>query len=169
MSTPVILYTSAGMPIGARAVVTFYRPPSASDGLTPANNVAQVVAAGGEGAATNLGSYVIEDLTLDLPGTTVERMGTYGEDTDKALVRKSPTLNMTAQMASAGTPTLAPGDFCNLNIGMKATSTGGSPVLIATSRWFLDGDSISMNQNQANKFGLKLAFDRQNSGAITEF
>jgi hypothetical protein len=165
--TPVILYTSAGMPIGTRAVVHFYRPTNASDGLTPASNVAAVMAAGV--LTTDLGAFVIEDLTLDLPGTLVERNGAYGEDGDKALVRKSPTLNMTAQMAGAGTPTLCPGDYCEIAIGMQKTSTPTVLVPIATSRWFLDGDSISMNQNQANKFALKLQFDRQNSGAITEF
>jgi hypothetical protein len=167
MATPVILYTSAGMPIGARAVISFYRPVAISDGLTPANQIAEVMAAG---TLTNsVGAFVIEDLTLDLTGGLVERHGIYGEDTDKAVVRKSPTLNLTAQMASSGTPTLAPGDYCEINIGMKITSTAGSPVPVATSRWFLDGNSISMNQNQANKFALKLQFDRQNSGAITEW
>jgi len=153
------------MPIGARAVVTFHRPTATNDAL--GLGIANVMAAGAAG--TVLGQYVIEDLTLDLTGTLVERMGTYGEDADKALVRKSPTLSMTAQMAGAGTPTLCPGDYCEIAIAMMATSTPAVPTPVATSRWFLDGSSIAQNQNQANKFALKLQFDRQNSGAITEF
>jgi hypothetical protein len=165
MATPVILYTSAGMPIGARAVITFHRPTTTAD--ANGNNIANVMAAGAAG--TVLGNYVIENLTLDLPATAVERMGTYGEDKDAAVVRKRPTLNMTAQMAAAGVPTLAPGDYCEISIGMTAASTGAAPVPVATSRWFLDGDSITQDQNAANKFALKLQLDRENSGAIIEF
>jgi hypothetical protein len=168
MATPVILYTSAGMPLGARAIITFYRPPVTTD--TFGNSIASVVGVGAAATGTNLGNYVIEDLTLDLPGTLVERMGTYGEDRDKALVRKAPTLNMTAQMASAGTPTLCPGDYMEVNIGMEATSTASVPVPVPTTRWFLDGNSVSQNQNQANKFALKLQLDRDNSSAsLKEF
>lgn len=174
MATPVILYTTAGMPLGARAIVKFYRPPAAADtsgnfqGVT-APNVAQVVPAGSASTGTLLGSYILESFTLALTGTTAERMGTYGEDLDKAVVRKSPTFNCVAQMAGAGTPTLCPGDYFEVNIGMTAASTTASPVSIATSRWFLDGDSITGDQNQANKFGLKAQFDRVNSGNIIEF
>jgi hypothetical protein len=168
MITPVILYTTAGMPIGARALVTFYRPPASADSTVTTNIaspplVAQVVPFGSEGTGTNLGTYVIEDLGLDLSGNDLARMDSYGADADKALVRKTPTLSMTAQMGSAGTVTLCPGDYCALLLGMAATSTGASPVGIPTSRWFVTSDSIPMNQNQANKFNLKLAFDRQNS------
>lgn len=156
------------MPIGPRAIVTFYRPPTTTDGF--GNAVASVVPYGSESSGTSLGSFVIEDLTLDLNGTLIERMGTYGEDTDAALSRKRPSLNLTAQMAGAGTPTLCPGDYCAINIGMQASSTTGSPVSIPLSRWFLQGDSVAANQNQANKFGLKLHLDRQNSApTLKEF
>ena len=162
MTTPVILYTTAGGPIGARAYIQFYRPPTTTDAL--GNAVASVVPFGSETNGTAVGgSTVIEDITLDLPGGLVARMGTYGEDRDKAIVRKAPTLNMTAQMAGLGTPTLCPGDYCAISIGWTITSTTASPVQIPTTRWFLDADSITMNQNQFNKFGLKLQFDRDNS------
>jgi len=167
-TTPVILYTSAGMPIGARAIVTFYRPPVTTDAF--GNSVASVVAVGNAASGTNLGNYVIEDLSLELAAKSVDRDGTYGEDTDSALVRQKPKLNLTAQMAGAGTPTLCPGDYVELNIGMKASSTVATPAAIATSRWFLDGNSVSANQASANKFGLKLNLDRQNSSAsLIEF
>ena len=168
MATPVILYTSAGMPIGSRARVAFFRPTATSDGLTPANTLADTMAAGVLTNAAGL-ACVIEDLSLELAGNVVEREGIYGEDSDVALVRKRPKLNLTAQMASGGTVTLCPGDYCELIIGTKITSTKGTPVPMVTSRWFLDANSISQTQNAANKFSLKLNLDRENSGAITEF
>lgn len=168
MATPVILYSTAGMPIGSRARVTFYRPTNTSDGLTPANTIADVMAAGVLTNAAGL-ACVIEDLSLELGGSLVEREGIYGEDTDAALVRKRPKLNLTAQMASGGTVTLCPGDYCEIVIGTKITSTKATPVPMATSRWFLDANSISQTQNAANKFSLKLNLDRENSGALTEF
>jgi hypothetical protein len=70
---------------------------------------------------------------------------------------------MTAQMAAAGTPTLCPGDYCMLFLGMKANSTGEVPVPIPASRWFIGTDGITGNQNAANKFGLSLIHDRVNS------
>lgn len=176
--TSVILYNSNGMPLGARAIVQFFRPPNADDpspnyaaGVTKPK-IASVVAFGQEVAqGTSLGNCVIEDVGFNPAGSLVERMGTFGEDNgDPSLVRKSPSLSMTAQMAAAGVPSLMPGDFCVLFLGMKANSTGAAPVPIAASRWFVGSDSISGNQNAANKFGLQLHFDRANSDpALSEF
>jgi hypothetical protein len=168
MLTPVILYTSAGMPIGARAVIAFYRPTTTNDAL--GLPVANVIAAGSASTGVALGNFVIEDLTLDMTGTVVRREGTYGQDADAAVVRKNPTLNLTAQMAGAGSVTLCPGDYMEVNIGMTAASTVAAPASIPTTRWFLDGNSLSANQNQANKFALKLQLDRENSNAsLKEF
>lgn len=173
--TPVILYTSAGIPVGARAIVKFYRPPSADDtspnyaaGVTKPK-VAQPVAFGAEATGTDLGSFVIEDVGIELSGSVSARGGTFGEDVgDPALVRKDPTLSMTAQMAAAGTPTLCPGDYCVLYLGMKATSTAAAPVPIPASRWFVNSDSIA--QSGVNKFGLRLSLDRVNSDPnLSEF
>ena len=133
MSTPVILYSTAGVPVGSRLNVIFYRPTTTSDGLTPASNIADVMSAGTLTNAVGIAA-VIENVTMDLAGSLVMREGTYGETADKRLVRKDPTLNLTAQIGSYGTPTLCPGDYIEIVIGLKITSTAGTPVPIATSR-----------------------------------
>lgn len=175
MQTPVILYTSAGIPIGPRAVVTFYRPASAADttGTYPAGYtapaVAAVVAFGGESGATSLGNFIIEDLSLDLPSTEYSQSGTFMEDLNNpAVVRGKPALSLKATMAGAGTPTLCPGDFISIAVGMKATSTPAAIVPCPVSRWVVTGDNI--NTSGVNSFGLKLSLDRVNSDpALKEF
>ncbi len=168
MATPVILYSSAGVPVGSRLNVIFYRPTSTSDGLTPANTIADVMAAGVLTNAVGVAA-VIENVSMDLNSSSVDREGTYGEDTDFREVRKRPMLNLTAQIGSYGTPTICPGDYIEIIIGLKITSTAATPVPMATSRWVVTGNGVSNGQNQAGKFGLKLKLDRQNSGALTEF
>lgn len=168
MTTAAILYNSAGLPIGARAKVSFFRPPSAPDttGTYPAGftapSVAAVVPFGSETSGTYLGDYIIEALGAELNGTKMDRRGMFEEAAGQpSLVREDPTLSLTAQMASAGVPTLCPGDYCNIFVGMQATSTGAALVPIPASRWFVGKDSIS--GSQVNKFGLSLHLDRTNS------
>lgn len=168
MPTPVILYTSQGIPIGPRAVVTFYRPVSAADntGTYPAGYtpplVAGIIPFGGEAGGTNLGNFVIEDLSLNLNSTSQMQKGAFTESLDNpAIVRGSPTLSLQALMASAGTPSLCPGDYIAISIGMQATSTGAAPAPVPVSRWVVTGDNITTNG--VNKFGLTLMLDRPNS------
>jgi len=166
--TPAVLYNSAGLPLGSRAVVNFYRPTYAADttGIYPAGytapNVANVISFGNVGNGTLLGSYIIEDLSLELAGAPMGRTGIFSEDSgDPSLVRKDPKLSLTAQMAGAGTPTLCPGDYCQISVGMTAASTTAAPAQVPASRWFVDSDSVQ--GSQVNKFGLKLSLDRVNS------
>ena len=168
MATPVILYSSAGVPVGSRLNVIFYRPTSTSDALTPANTIADVMAAGTLTNPVGIAA-VIENVTINLAGSLVAREGTYGETTDKRLVRKDPTLDLTAQIGSYGTPTLCPGDYIEIVVGLKISSTAATPVPMATSRWFIASNSDTNGQNQAGKFSLKMELDRQNSGALIEF
>jgi hypothetical protein len=161
MSTPVILYNSAGIPIGPRAVVQFYRPPTTAD----ANGylVANVVPFGSETSGTAIGlPVVIEGLSINLSGSAVGQMGTYGEPLDNAsLVRGTPTLTIESFIAAAGSPTLMPGDYISINIGMTATSTASSPVPIPASRWFIGSNGIATNG--ANKNSCQMILDRTNS------
>jgi hypothetical protein len=175
MLTPVQLYTSAGIPVGPRAVINFYRPPSAADtsGIYPAGyaapNVAAQIGPGLEANGTGLGIFVVEDLTLDFNGTPYMQKGAFMESLDNpTVVREGPTLNMTVLMASGGVPSLMPGDYCGINIGMKATSTGSAPVPIALSRWVVGKNGLSTNG--INKFSLNLILDRPNSSPnLVEF
>lgn len=166
LATPVILYTTAGMPVGARANIPFYRPNTTNDSL--GNAIANVVPFGSESSGgTQLGgqtnTYVVEDIRFDPKGSVAKRAGTYGEERDKSLQRQDPSLSMTVQMASAGTPTICPGDYILIAIGMAVSSTGSAQVPIANTRWFVTADGISMQGNQANKFSVTFEFDRENS------
>src|ERR1700744_2830556 len=98
--TPVILYNSAGMPIGSRALIPFYRPPSAADttGSYPAGytapSVAAIVPFGQEGTAVLLGAYLIETIGMNMNGNELSRTGVFGEDLgDGSLVRGKITLS----------------------------------------------------------------------------
>jgi hypothetical protein len=166
LATPVVLYTTAGMPLGARALIPFYRPLTTADAL--GNQIANVIPFGNESSGgTQLGGagnlYTVESLSLDLKGTNVMRNGTYGEDKDKSVVRSSPSLRASVQMATAGTPTICPGDFILIALGMKVGSTGASPSPIANTRWYVPTNGVTMDQNQANKFNVTFELDRDNS------
>ena len=165
--TPVILYNSAGVPIGPRAIVQFYRPTNTLNAATGAYE-ADVIAAGAEGNPVG-DPVAIEGLSISFNGTPVGQNGTYGEPLDnESLVRGSPTLNIDTFIKSNGTPTLLPGDYCNLNIGMKITSTAATPVPIPSSRWFIPSNGIATNG--ANKNSAQLRLDRPNSDpTLSEF
>lgn len=165
-ATPVILYTTAGMPIGARANIPIYRPATTNDAL--GNAIANVVPFGSESSGgTQLGgsgvTYLVEDIAFDPKGGLANRPGTYGEKTDKAVVRDDPSLRMTIQMKGAGTPTICPGDYILISMGWAVGSTPTAPVAIANTRWFVTADGISMAGNQANKFNVTFELDRDNS------
>lgn len=168
-STPVILYSASGIPIGpvgaVRALIQFYRPTAAADsaGL---QNVAGVVAAGSEGTgAAAVGSPIaVSDLALELTSVTHKTTGVYGQsNNDPTVVRGDPTLNCGTFIQAAGQPMLCPGDFCNLVIGTKVTSTAGTPAYCASSRWVVGSNSL--NTAGPNKWSLRLELDRTNSAA----
>lgn len=163
-STPVILYSPSGQPIGPaggiRALLQFYRPPVTADaaGLV---NLAQPVALGA-GNITVGGPVAVSELSLELDSTTHETTGRYGEpNNDPTVMRGSPKLNCGTFVQAAGQPMLAPGDFVELSIGTKQTSTPGAPVYEPVSRWVITGNSLGTSG--VNKYSLKLELDRVNS------
>ena len=165
-STPVILYSAAGTPIGpagaVRALLQFYRPGVVADAANLAN-IAQPVAAGAGSIAVGL-PIAVSELSLELDSTTLMTTGRYGESSnDPTVLRGNPKLNCGTFIQAAGTPMIAPGDFVELSIGTTQTSTAGTPVYEPTSRWVVDSNSLSTAGN--NKWGLKLALDRVNSAA----
>ena len=172
MATPVQLCTTSGLPIGSFVSVAIYR-------VTPANvtingssiSVATAPAAGAlASGATLLGNYLFEKAVLTPDAKVVERMGAIGEDADWAMLRGNPKMSVTAQQASVGTPSLMNGDCFEIGIGMKLTSTAGSPAPIATTRWVIIGDSINYDAGDPTKFSCSCRLDRQNSSAsLTEF
>ena len=172
MATPVILYTSAGMPIGSYAGVPLFRvtPGSVSINGTP-YSVATAPAFGTlGGGATALGTYVCEKASLSLKGREVQRMDSIGTPSDKSLLRDDPDLTMTLQAANIGTPSLMPGDCMEISIGMKGSSTTGAPVPIASSRWFLKANGINYDSGDPTKFSATFSLDRQNSSpSLSEF
>ena len=172
MTTPVILYSASGTPIGPagsiRAIIQFYRPSSALD----AAGLNYVAAAGPAfGVTANpVGSPIaVSELGIDFNSTTHKTTGRYGEDNnDPTVMRGSPSLNCGSFIQAQGQPTLMPGDYCELAIGMKISSTAATPVPAPTSRWVVTGDSIATSG--PNKFSLKLELDRPNSDpALKEF
>ena len=167
MAIPIFLYTTAGMPIGGFQSVPIYR-------ITPANVTingasVSVVTAPAAGAlasgATSLGNFLIEKATLTPDAKIVERMGAFGEDADWSMLRGNPKMNITVQQASVGTPTVMNGDVFECAVGMKLTSTSGTPAPIATSRWVIIGDSINYDAGDPTKFTCSCRLDRQGSSA----
>ena len=163
-STPVILYSASGQPIGPaggiRALLQFYRPPVAAD-PTGLVNVAQPVALGA--GAIAVGSPIaVSDMSLELDSTTHTTTGRYGEpNNDPTVMRGQPKLNCGTFIQSAGQPMLAPGDFIEVSIGTKQTSAPGTPVYEPVSRWVVTGNSLGTAG--VNKWSLKLELDRVNS------
>lgn len=167
MLTPVILYTTAGMPIGAFASIAMYRVTPASVTINgTAYQVATAPATGGLAAGSaSLGNYLCERLNLNTAGKLVSRMGAIGEDSDDALIRQKPTLTGVFQAAGNGTPSLMPGDAFEAQIGFAPTSTVAVPVLVALSRWFIDKNGINYDAGDPTKFSATFILDRQNSSA----
>ena len=168
MSVPVQLYTSAGLPVGPRAKIQFYRPPTTTDAL--GSTVAQVVAFGSESSGTAVGSLVVtEDVTMDFSGQEFSQKGTYMEDlSNPTIVLGKPSLSITGLISSGGQPTVLPGDYCSINVGLQIGSTGASPSLIPASRWVVLSDGITTNG--VNKMSLKLILDRPNSSpSLSQF
>jgi hypothetical protein len=130
------------------------------------NYVASIVAAGAEATGTALGPpVVVEDLTMDFEGQSFSQKGTYMESLNNpTIVRGDPKLNMTVLMSGAGMPTLMPGDYIGVNVGMTAASTNAVPASIPMSRWVVNANSVMTAG--VNKMGLKLELDRPNS-AVT--
>ena len=163
-STPVILYSASGQPIGPaggiRALLQFYRPGVAADAAGSVN-LAQVVAQGA-GAIAVGGPIAVSDMSLELDSTSHETTGRYGEpNNDPTIMRGNPKLNLGTFVQAAGQPMIAPGDFIEVSIGTKQTSTAGAPVYEPVSRWVVDGNSIGTAG--INKWSLKLSLDRVNS------
>lgn len=163
-STPVILYSAAGTPIGpagaVRALLQFYRPGVTADAAGLAN-IANVVAAGA-GSITVGTPIAVSDLSLELDSVTHRTTGRYNEsNNDPTIVRGDPKLNCGTFIQGSGQPMIAPGDFVELSIGTTQASTNGTPVYEPTSRWVVDGNSLSTAGN--NKWALKLCLDRVNS------
>ena len=128
-STPVILYSASGTPIGPaggiRALIQFYRPSVAPDVAGLANIAAPVVLGAGANAVGT--PIAVSDLSLELDSVTHNTTGRYGEsNNDPIIMRGSPKLNCGTFIQSAGQPLLAPGDFCELSIGTKITSAAAS-------------------------------------------
>jgi len=170
-STPVILYSAAGTPIGPaggiRALLQFYRPTSALDSAA----LAYVAAPVALGAGTNaVGSPIaVSDLSIEFNSVTHTTTGRYGENSnDPTVMRGAPTLNCGTFIQSAGEALLAPGDFVELSIGTKITSTAAAPVYCPTSRWVVTTNSLATAGN--NKWSLRLELDRINSDpSLKEF
>jgi hypothetical protein len=163
-STPVILYSASGTPIGPaggiRALLQFYRPTVAADAAGLANIAAPVALGAGANAVGTL--IAVSDLTLEFDSVSHNTTGRYGEsNNDPTIMRGSPKLNCGTFIQSAGQPLLAPGDFCELSIGTKITSNAATPVYEPLSRWVIDGNSLATSG--PNKWSLKLALDRVNS------
>jgi hypothetical protein len=163
-STPVILYSASGSPIGPaggiRALLQFYRPPVQPDaaGLV---NIAQPVALGAGGNPVGA-PIAVSELTLELPSTTLKTTGRYGENNnDPTIMRGEPVLNCGTFIQSAGQPMIAPGDFAELSIGTKVSSTALAPAYEPISRWVVTSNSLATQGN--NKWALKLELDRVNS------
>jgi hypothetical protein len=161
--TAQILYAADGTPIGPRAIVNIYRPPTTTVTIGGTNfSQASVVPFGGEGAATLLYAAIISDLSLSMNGKVYGRTGTFMEDlNDPVIVRGTVKLSLTAEIASANTPLLCAGDFLNLNIGNQAGSSDGNPLAIPTTRWVADANSLATSG--INKYSLSLNLDRVNS------
>lgn len=160
------------MPIGSFAAVTFYRVTPASVSINGTSySIATAPAAGGlSTGGTSLGAYLVEKATLSPKGKLVTRTDAIGTPADKSLLRDDPELTLTVQAASVGTPSLMPGDAIEIAIGMKSTSTSGTPAPIATSRWFIKQGGINYDAGDPTKFQLTLELDRQNSATtLVEF
>lgn len=169
-TTPVILYTTSGIPIGGFAAISLYRVTPTAQAINGTNY--QVVVAPASGAlaagAALLGVYLAEKLSLDLAGNLVGRTDAIGANLDKALIRKDPTLKVTLQCASGGTPSLMPGDCFEAHIGSTAASTAAVPVPIPLSRWFIQANGINFDAADPTKFQVTMELDRQNSAATLQ-
>ena len=161
MSTPVVLYNSAGLKVGPQLIVQFYRPPTANDAL--GNPVAQVVPYGLEANGTAVGApVVIDNVTMDFNATAMSQKGTYTEDLNNpVVVRDKPALNVDILVASGGQPTILPGDYCLIRVGLAINSTGAAPVQCPASRWVLPKSGVATAG--INKQSATLELDRVNS------
>jgi hypothetical protein len=160
------------MPIGAFASISMYRVTPASVSINGTSySIATAPASGGlSSGATLLGTYLAEKAGLSPKGKLVQRTDAIGTPSDKSLLRDDPELSMTLQSASIGTPSLMPGDCMEVNIGMKATSTAGTPAPIALTRWFIKNDGINYDAGDPTKFTVTFELDRQNSAStLAEF
>ena len=172
MLTPVILYSSAGSPIGPaggiRALLQFYRPTTALD-AAGLDYIAATGPASGAGSNPVGAPVAVSDLSLELSGKDVMTTGRYGEpNDDPTIIRDGPKLNCGTFVQAAGQPLLAPGDYVDLSIGTKITSTAGTPVYCPLSRWVVGANSLATSG--PNKWSLKLILDRVNSDpALKEF
>lgn len=160
------------MPIGSFAAVPIFRVTPTTQSINGTSfSVAVAPAAGAlSGGATNLGTYLFEKCSLKPDGKVVERMGTIGEDADWSFLRGNPKMDITAQQASGGTPSVMNGDCFEIQIGMKASSTATVPAPIAVTRWVIIGDTINYDSGDPTKFTCSCRLDRQNSSAsLAEF
>ena len=165
-TTPVQLYTSAGMPIGGFGAIAMYRiAPSSVTVNGVSYSISTAPASGSLSGSTSLGTFIFEKLSLSLGGNLIERMDAMGTTSDKTLLRKDPRLTATIQAAGVGTKTLCPGDAFEDFIGYGSSSTTGSPVLNVLSRWFIVDDGINFDAANPTIFTATFALDRQNSSS----
>ena len=160
------------MPIGGFASVHFYRITPASVSINGTSySIATAPATGAIATGSvDLGAFLIEKAALNLKGNLLRRSDAIGTPADKSLLRDDPTLTLTIQAGSIGTPTLVPGDCIEIQIGMKATSTSGTPAAIPLSRWFITADGVNYDAGDPTKFQVTMELDRQNSAAtLVEF
>ena len=164
-STPVILYSASGNPIGpaggVRALLQFYRPSVAADaaGLV---NIAVPGPASGAPANPVGNPIAVSELSLEFNSTTHKTTGRYGEsNNDPTVMRGDPTLDLGTYIQSAGQPMLAPGDYIEVSIGTTIASTAGTPIFEPISRWVIT--STGLSTAGVNKWKLKVELDRVNS------
>lgn len=166
-TTPVILYDSGGKVVGpqggVRALIQFYRPLTTTDAAGLAN-IANVIPFGSEasGGVAVGNPIAISDLSFEVNSQEHNTTGRYGENNnDPTIMRSAPTLNMGTFVQAAGEPMLMPGDYANLSIATKITSTSSTPVYCPASRWVIGGNGLATAG--PNKWSLKCILDRLNS------
>lgn len=165
--TPVLLYDAGGKVIGpqggVRALLQFYRPIPVLD-LGGIDYVAPVIPFGSEATGGNTvgGTIAVAKCSIDWNSVNHNTTGRYGQsNNDNTAMRGDPTLNLGSFVQAQGQPTLMPGDYCAISIGMKITSTSLNPVPAALTRWFIGSNGLSTDG--PNQWSLKLTFDRPNS------
>lgn len=166
-TTPVILYSASGLPVGPqggiRAALQFYRPSAAAD-TAGLQNVAATGPVSGSPANPVGNPILVSDLSLEFDSVVHTTTGVYGQsNNDPTVMRGSPKLNCGTFVQSIGQPILMPGDYIEISIGTTAASTAGTPVFEPISRWVVTGNSLATVG--PNKYSLKLELDRVNSAA----
>lgn len=148
---PQTMYTSAGMPLGTRTI-TVYRNTSPPTAPTFPLSVAANV--------QSLGAYNLEMFGWKSGAKEVDRNTPIGADLDFALIRQKITASATAQLATGFTPLLREGiDMFETSPGYEKDGVTPLPL----QRFVIVDASKDENEGAAQKQGLTVRFDRQNS------